>query len=210
LSDDARRADLQRLGISVSRETFDALIRFEQLFLRWNARINLASGSTLEQFWNRHILDSAQLLPLAPDAKNWLDLGSGGGLPGIVIGILLKERDGASAVLVESNGKKASFLRTAARELAVPVTVLCSRIEDVRLSEPPNVVTARALASLTTLFGLAEPWLSGEATGLFHKGRDYRREIEESHADWHYDLIEHRSVAAPDSVILEVGNLRRR
>ena len=171
-------SSLQKIYPAVSRETVDRLIAFESLFRKWSSAINLASASTLVDLWNRHILDSAQIFPLAPHAKHWIDLGSGGGFPGIVTACFLAESDGASIDLVESAGKKAAFLRTAAGHLSVPARVHAARIESMWTKLPtPDIVTARALASLDQLFVLAEPWLTKGATALFQKGRDYVREI---------------------------------
>ena len=196
---------------SVSRETFEDLKAFESIFRKWAARINLVAPSTLADTWRRHILDSAQLARIRPDALHWLDLGSGGGFPGAVIAILLKERPGASIDLVESSGKKAAFLRTSMAQLAAPARVHAERIEEVpgRVGVP-DVLTARALAPLSKLLTLAEPWLSAGTCGLFHKGREYSTEIKESSADWDYDLVNHKSLIDADSVILEVSKLRRR
>jgi len=207
---DWREASLKNVLCTVSRETMDNLTAFEALFRKWSKAINLASPSTLDQLWDRHILDSAQLFDLAPSAKSWLDLGSGGGFPGVVLGILLKERPGARIDLVESNGKKAAFLRTAIGQFDAPASVHANRIDDVWEKIPtPEIVTARALASLAELFRLAEPWLTAGATALFQKGRDYRREITETRDDWTFDLIEHQSAVDKDSVILQISNLRR-
>ena len=163
----------------------------------------------MDDVWNRHILDSAQLTGLAPDARHWLDLGSGGGFPGLVIAFLLKDREGAHIELVESSRKKAGFLQAIVGQFGLPAKVHAARIEDVagRVIEP-QVVTARALAPLPLLLELARPWLSGDTVGLFHKGRDYGREVEESTHQWSFDLIEHRSKVDPESVILEIRNLR--
>lgn len=184
--------------------------RFEAAFLKWSARINLAAPSTLPHLWQRHILDSAQLMKLAPTALRWLDLGSGGGFPGAVVAILLRDRPGGATDLVESNGKKAAFLKTVLGELGAPAHVHVSRIEDFGPESRPEIVTARALAPLPALLDLAERWLSNGAIALFHKGRDYRREVEESADGWRFDLLEHRSVVDPESVILEISRLRRR
>jgi 16S rRNA (guanine527-N7)-methyltransferase len=195
----------------VSRETFEALIAFEAIFRKWAARINLAAPSTLDETWRRHILDSAQLAQIEPAATRWLDIGSGGGFPGAVMAIILRERPGGSIDLVESNGKKAAFLRTALSELGAPARVHPVRIEEAYAAvRDPQVVTARALAPLPKLLGLAEPWLSAGATGLFHKGREYSAEVKESAAEWDYDLVNHKSLIDPDSVILEVSRLKRR
>ncbi|KXF79252.1 16S rRNA (guanine(527)-N(7))-methyltransferase RsmG [Paramesorhizobium deserti] len=205
-----RFQQLRKIVPAVSRETVEALAAFETLFRKWSSAINLASPSTLPHIWERHILDSAQLLPLASQARKWLDLGSGGGFPGVVLAILLKERIGSSVDLVESNGKKAAFLRTAIAQAGAPGRVHAERIEAMweRIGTT-DIVTARALASLRDLFALAEPWLTSGATALFQKGRDYRREIEESHDDWAFDLVEHPSAVGKESVILEISNLRK-
>lgn len=198
------------LAGSVSRETFESVISFEALFRKWAARINLVAPSTLDETWQRHILDSAQLGKLAPNAQRWLDLGSGGGFPGAIIALLLKDRPGAAIDLVESNGKKAAFLRTSLAELKASARIHAKRIEETYGTiHDPQVVTARALAPLGKLLGLAEPWLAASARAFFHKGRDYRTEIEESAAAWHFDLVEHRSLVDPNSVILEVSALKR-
>ena len=196
---------------SVSRETFDSLIAFDALFRRWAARINLVAPSTLPDLWQRHILDSAQLARIEPQAVKWLDIGSGGGFPGAIMAVILKERPAASIDLVESNHKKAAFLQTALGQLKAPARVHARRIEEAySLVEQPQIVTARALAPLDKLLALAEPWLAKGATGLFHKGREYRNEIKESAHSWKFDLVEHASLIDRESVILEVKNLTRR
>ncbi|MGN6307544.1 MAG: 16S rRNA (guanine(527)-N(7))-methyltransferase RsmG [Mesorhizobium sp.] len=201
--------ELQRVAGPVSRETFGRLVEFEALFRKWNQRINLAARSTEPDLWSRHILDSAQLASLRPHAQRWLDLGSGGGFPGLIIALIEKER-GGFVELVESNRKKAGFLQAAISHFALPGRVVPLRIEDAPAAViQPQVVTARALASLDVLLDLASPWLSAGATALFHKGRDYRREIEESVHRWSFDLLQHPSLIDPEGVILEISNLRR-
>ena len=196
---------------SVSRETFDRLIAFDAIFRHWARRINLVAPSTLPNLWPRHILDSAQLARIKPRAVNWLDGGSGGGFPGAVMALILKEKDGASIDLVESNHKKAAFLQTSMAHFDAPARVHTRRIEETyRLVRKPEIVTARGLAPLSKLLALVEPWLKDGATGLFHKGREYRSEIRESADAWGYDLVEHKSLIDPNSVILEVSNLVRR
>jgi 16S rRNA (guanine527-N7)-methyltransferase len=195
----------------VSRETFEGLEAFEAMFRIWAKRINLAASSTLDDLWTRHILDSGQLATLAPNALRWLDLGSGGGFPGLVLAFLLKERPGGQIDLVESNRKKAGFLQAVIGQFSLPARVYARRIdEEFKGLAPPEVVTARALAPLPALLDLAFPWLSTGARGFLHKGRDYRQEIQESSHLWQYDLVEHRSKVDADSVILEIANLKRR
>lgn len=201
------RYDLLRAAAGdVSRETFHRLVEFEARFRHWNTRINLVSASTLDDFWRRHVVDSAQLVSLAPpNVKRWVDLGSGGGFPGLIIGFLIKQ---GRIALVESNRKKAGFLGAMAGEFDLPVDVLAVRIEDAPERIPAaDVVSARALAALPALLDLASPWLTEDATGLFHKGRDYRAEVAESTRRWRYDLVEHVSVTDEQAVILQVNQL---
>jgi 16S rRNA (guanine527-N7)-methyltransferase len=202
-------AELQRVAGSVSRETFERLQEFEQLFRKWNQRINLAADSTERDLWRRHILDSAQLARLEPQARRWVDMGSGGGFPGLVMAFLLAER-GGSIDLIESNRKKAAFLQVAIGAFDLPAHTIARRIDASHDSVAvPEVVTARALAPLPMLLQLAEPWLSAGARGLFHKGRDYRHEIAESAHRWRFDLIEHRSPIDDGGVVLDIRNLGR-
>ena len=201
--------DLQKATGPVSRETFERLQAFEQLFLKWNRSINLAAPSTLDDVWRRHILDSAQLARIAPAATRWVDLGSGGGFPGLVLAFLLVERPGASVDLVESNRKKASFLQSVIGQFDLPARVVAKRIDDsYGLVFTPEIVMARALAALPDLLDLSAPWLAKGARALFHKGRDYRAEVEESTHRWAFDLVEHSSMTDPYGVILEISDLR--
>ena len=202
-------ASLQEAAGTVSRETFDRLVAFEETFQKWNRSINLVAPSTLGQVWERHILDSAQLARIEPLATRWVDLGSGGGFPGLVMAFLLAERDGASIDLVESNRKKASFLQSVVGQFNLPARVVARRIDDsYALVSAPQIVTARALAPLSTLLDLSAPWLTTGTRGLFHKGRDYRSEVEESAHRWAFDLVEHPSMTDPLGVILELSDLR--
>lgn len=193
----------------VSRETFDRLREFETHFRKWNRSINLVAASTQDDLWRRHILDSAQLARIEPTARLWVDLGSGGGFPGLVMAFLLAER-GGSIDLVESNRKKAGFLQAMIGQFGLPARVVARRIEDApAFVTQPEIVTARALAPLGLLLDLSAPWLLAGARGLFHKGRDYQREVEESAHRWRFDLVEHTSLVDPQSVILELRALRK-
>lgn len=200
---------LQHAAGPVSRETFDRLVAFESMFQKWNRSINLVAQSTVADVWQRHILDSAQLARIEPTATRWVDIGSGGGFPGLVMAFLLAERSGASIDLVESNRKKASFLQTVVGQFSLPARIVARRIEDSHAFVfAPQIVTARALASLSVLLDLSSPWLTSGARGLFHKGRDYRAEVQESVNRWAFDLVEHPSVTDPQGVILELSDLR--
>lgn len=202
-------AELQKAAGPVSRETFERLQGFEQLFLKWNRSINLAAPSTLDDVWRRHIVDSAQLARIAPTATSWVDLGSGGGFPGLVMAFLLAERPGGSITLVESNRKKASFLQSVIGQFVLPARVVAKRIDDsYGLVSTPEIVTARALAALPDLLDMSAPWLTKGARALFHKGRDYRAEVEESTHRWAFDLVEHSSMTDAEGVILEITELR--
>lgn len=195
----------------VSRETRQRLDDFAVLYEKWSPRINLTAPSTQSDFWRRHVGDSAQLVDLAPDATHWADLGSGGGFPGMVIAILLQDMPGTRVELVESNRKKTAFLQAVKAKCAPLAVIHPARIEDVigRIREP-EIVTARALAPLHKLLDLTAPWLQHGSRALFHKGRGYASEIEDSHAKWTFDLVRHESRIDAESVILDITNLRPR
>lgn len=203
-------ARLQDVAGPVSRETFERLLSFERVFRKWAQRINLVAPSTLDEVWERHILDSAQVVRLGGAAKIWLDIGSGGGFPGLIIGSMIAERPGASIDLVESNHKKAAFLQAVTGELGLPAKVHSKRIEDMHgVIAAPDILSARALAPLPLLLELSAPWLEQTTVALFHKGRDYRQEIQDSSHQWRFDLVEHPSLTDAQGVILEIRNLRR-
>lgn len=166
------------LGHPVPRETIARLETHRRLLAEWSERMNLVGPKELEAFWSRHALDSAQLVQLAPQAKSWIDLGSGAGFPGLVVAAFLAGVPGASVHLVESTGKKAAFLRAVAEEAGLPVKVFNQRIEDFGAGEGPyDVVTARALAPLSRLIPYAKPILDRGAQGLFHKGAELDAEM---------------------------------
>jgi 16S rRNA (guanine527-N7)-methyltransferase len=171
----------------VSRETLDRLDRFVALLLAWQQHTNLISRSSVPTLWTRHIADSLQLVGLAPStARAWVDLGSGGGFPGLVVACALADTEGARVHLVESTGKKATFLREAAHAIGVPAIVHGERIEDFvdKTGESFDVVTARALAPLPDLLGMAYPLLKSGALGLFPKGQDVAVELTAAAKYW--------------------------
>lgn len=169
----------------VSRETLDDLSQYVDLLLHWQTRINLISSTTLSDVWMRHIADSAQLYALEPQAKVWLDIGSGGGLPGLVLAILLKPNSGARVHLVESNRKKAAFLQHVITSLALPAELHINRIETVlpHFAEI-DVVTARAFTNLSHLIEICNPLLIKGAVALFPKGRDAESELTDASKSW--------------------------
>jgi 16S rRNA (guanine527-N7)-methyltransferase len=161
----------------VSRETLARLDRFVALLLEWQNRLNLIASSTRESVWTRHVADSLQLLAQAPEARSWVDLGSGGGFPGLVIACALADDSTARVHLVESNGKKAAFLREAARITNAPAEIHAVRIEDFvhKFRETPQIVTARALAPLEQLLATAY---------LFPKGQNVDAELTAAAKCW--------------------------
>jgi 16S rRNA (guanine527-N7)-methyltransferase len=164
--------------MSVSRETLDRLGVFVDLLRKWNGRINLVASSTLGDAWKRHVLDSAQLLEIAPeDASTWVDLGTGGGFPGLVVAIAAADvRPDLHVTLVEADQRKASFLREAARTVGVDVTILAQRVGGLSIG-PFDVISARAFGSLVDLLRLSIPIVRPGGVMLFPKGRSVEEEI---------------------------------
>lgn len=198
--------------LAVSRETAEKLEAFATLLAKWQAKINLIAPSTLPEVWTRHIADSAQLHSLAPQAGTWVDLGSGGGFPGLVVAILGRDVGGRRVILVESNGKKCAFLREVIRATGAPAEVVQTRIEDFVASfdEAADIVSARALADLDHLLALSFPLLKRGATGLFPKGQDVEVELTKASKSWNirYQLIPSRTDR--DARIVQVESVSER
>ena len=203
LAEDRERA--QQLT-PVSREIAARLDHFVALLLEWQQRMNLIAASTIPHIWTRHIADSLQLLELAPQAKTWIDLGSGAGFPGLAIACALADVPQAEIHLVESNGKKANFLREVARLIEAPATVHGVRIEDFAKNfEPrPDVITARALAPLNDVLALAHPLSKTGAQGLFLKGQDVASELTQASKYWKFEPVLVPSKTSPSSRIVSV------
>lgn len=185
---------------------------YAALLAKWQRIQNLVSRETLATLWTRHMADSLQMLKhLGAEETRFLDLGSGGGFPALPLAIATKGT-ARHFVLVEPNGRKASFLRTVTRELGLAVTVHARRSTemDSRETGPVDVITARALASLAELCGLAAPFFGPGTRGLFHKGREHVEELAESHVLWHHDVVVLASDTDPAGVLVEITNLRRR
>lgn len=209
--DNSDRARALRLT-PVSRETEERLALLVAELERWQAAKNLVSGATLADVWTRHVADSLQIARLAPDAKTWLDLGSGGGFPGLVIGICLAEIPGGRIHLVESNSRKCAFLRHAARLTGAPVTVHAARIEDVigDFTGQVDVVTARALAPLPQLLAWCKELLRTGTIGLFPKGQHLDAELTESSRYWKIQASTVSSVTDGAARILMVQAAEKR
>jgi len=195
----------------VSRETIERLDALVALLLKWQSKLNLVAASTLPQIWTRHIADSLQLLPLAPDARVWVDFGSGGGFPAIPIACAIADKPGAMVHLVESNGKKAAFLREAVRTLALPAQVHQERAENFGDSyvETVHAVTARAFAPLKVLCDQAFPLIARGALGLFPKGQDVAAELTEAAKYWRLEASTVPSLTNPDAAIVLIRRLER-
>ena len=210
--------DFQK-AFAVSRETLDRLELYEVLLRKWQPAINLVAPSTLVQIWQRHFADSAQILEHAPILRplRWLDLGSGAGFPGLVVAIMLAERAGSHVTLVESDSRKAAFLREVIREAqfsgSVMVDIAVSRIESIanqaRVGHV-DVVSARALAPLPKLLGLAGPFFRAGTVGLFLKGRDVEAEMAVAKQKFAFDEELEPSITDPEAKIVVVRHLASR
>lgn len=196
----------------VSRETEARLDRYVALLLEWQAKTNLVAPSTLPHLWTRHIADSLQLLSIAPQAKIWIDLGSGGGFPGVVLACALADTPGAKVHLVERIAKKAAFLREAIRVAGAPGAVNLADIGDTveRFAGPVDCVTARAVAPLHQLIGFAEPLVSRGAKALFLKGQDVEAELTEATKYWKIEPKLHSSRTGGQGWIVELDAIERR
>lgn len=188
----------------VSRETQQRLECFVELLKKWNERINLVSSKDIPTLWERHIHDCARLTPhIAPGARV-IDLGSGGGFPAIVIGIMR----GAQLDMVESDHRKAAFLREAARVCGVRARVFTQRVETCAL-EPAPYITARALACLDQLCAYAAPLLAPGGKAYFMKGKNYSDELTDAARNWHMSYKIIASHAPHEGVLLEVSDIKR-
>lgn len=196
-------------GLDVSRETFEDLKQYDDLLVKWNAKINLVSKTSIDALWDRHIWDSAQIVPLSGDALNWVDLGSGGGFPALVVAIMAKRTLTERRVtMVESDQRKAAFLRTVIRQLSLNAEVLVSRVE---LADPlrADVLSARALADLDQLLIFAQRHLAKDGRCVFLKGETWQNEVEIARKTWSFDLRAHRSKTSPSAAILEIKDIQR-
>jgi 16S rRNA (guanine527-N7)-methyltransferase len=195
---------------NVSRETMDDLSVFADLLIKWNAKINLVSPKSIDELWHRHIADSVQVFDLVKVEKGlWVDMGTGGGFPGAICASVAKhKKPEMKFVFIESDTRKSLFLRTVIRELDLNARVENERIEK---TQPQNadVVSARALASLDLLLGFADIHLNPNGTAVFLKGAKFQQEIEESLANWQFDVQKVQSETDPDAIILKIKEVER-
>ncbi len=182
------------------------LTTYVALLEKWNCRINLIAPATTEDIWNRHIRDALQLYPMAKTAQKWADLGSGGGLPGLVVAIQAVELGGPDMVLIESDQRKAAFLRQVIQQLDLKARVAIDRIESL---EPLNtqVVSARALAPLPKLLGYVARHLASDGKALLPKGRSWKSELSNAQQRWTFDYKVWQSRTDPEAAILEITYL---
>jgi 16S rRNA (guanine527-N7)-methyltransferase len=192
----------------VSRETSERFEHFADLVRKWNPWINLVAKSTLDELHVRHIADSAQIYALSPKAEHWVDLGSGAGFPGLICAILADEQGVKTRfTLVESDRRKATFLRTAVRELGLTTTrIVADRVESVQ-PLGADVLSARALADLDALLAYAKPHLKPSGVALFPKGARWKDEVDAARQRWSFRLDHYSSRTHPEAVILKIGEV---
>ncbi|GLK68858.1 hypothetical protein GCM10008179_24960 [Hansschlegelia plantiphila] len=193
-----------RKVINVSRETLARLDQLVFMLDRWQATMNLVAPASLPFVWTRHVADSFQLLALAPTKPDvWVDLGSGAGFPGLVVAAALP---GTSVHLVESNVKKAAFLREASRAMGVGAVIHAARADAVvgKAIETADIVSARALSSLSELLGHASPLLKTGAVGLFPKGREVEAELTAARECWRFNASLHPSLTDAEARIVRI------
>lgn len=202
-------AQLDRFGF-VTNRVKERLERFVALLTEWQGAHNLVSRATLDEVWTRHVADSLQLLEHAPPSfRHWVDLGSGAGFPGLVVAIACADEPGHRFTLVESNRKKAAFLRAAVRESGAHASVFADRIEAYATAGAPgDVVSARALAPLPALFELGAPCLRADGVMLLLKGQDFVQELEVASKSWDFDVLDFSSATDPGGRVLAIRHLR--
>ncbi len=194
---------------NVSRETLEGLQAYYDLLKIWSKRINLISLTTLDDFWTRHAIDSAQIVNIANNAKSWVDFGTGAGFPGLMIGAILKDRNIDYKIrLIDNNHKRCAFLREGARALGLNVDIQNAGVETVK-PEKFDIVTARAFAPLNKLLDYSETYSQLGARLLFLKGEDVQSEIEKASTNWKFSCKIDKSISSNNGCILEVSELSR-
>jgi len=195
---------------NVSRETLANYQAWQELLFKWNRKINLVSPAALGDFWRRHALDSWQIWPHIPkNAENFIDLGSGAGFPGLAMAMGCKERGQGQVTLVESAGKKTSFLRSVIRELGLPAHATSERAESLEAKDY-DIITARAFAPLPRLFSYAQPFWGEGTIGLFLKGEAVQEELTKASKEWTYNVEVIPSLSDVTGCLLKITELRRR
>ena len=194
--------------MNVSRETIERLTIYQNLLKEWQQKVNLVSSSTLPHMWERHFQDSLQLLPYLPrENASLIDLGSGAGFPGLVLALSRPET--LKVTLIESDLKKCLFLEIVSRETKISVTIIRERIEALRETLKGDIITARGLAPLSLLFGYAVPFMKEDTIGLFLKGKNVEKEIQEAQKKWEFDLEIFPSLTDSKARILKIKHPKR-
>ena len=194
----------------VSRETIERFLAYQAILTKWAPRINLVGASTLGSFWDRHILDSAQILPLArAEARSWVDFGSGAGFPGLVIAALFQPLNGGQVTLIEASTKRCGFLREAARAMQVQVDIINDKLENVK-PRPVDIITARAFTALDRLLAYAEPWQGPQTQALFSKGEEVSSELAQASTNWLFKSTIHPSLSDARGCIIEITECQAR
>jgi 16S rRNA (guanine527-N7)-methyltransferase len=196
--------------LDVSRETIADLCAYEALIKKWTPSINLIAKSTIPNLWERHFRDSAQVMDHI-DAKGgkWVDVGSGGGLPALVIAIIAKhQRPGLKFTLVESDRRKTVFLETVVRKLSIPAEILCNRIETLNYLAA-DIFSARAIAPLNKLLGYANLHIKPGGKAVLMKGASFQEEIDAAKEFWGFQYQNYPSITDPNAAILCIGEIER-
>jgi len=196
---------------SVSHETFLNLQTYLSLLMEWQKRFNLVSQSSLEEAWNRHFMDSVQLLKFVPEnAKSLVDFGSGAGFPGMVLAIIFKEKTPyLKTTLVESIKKKTMYLKEVAEKTQTDVEILNKRIEEIK-NRKYDVITSRAMTSLEKLLSYAKPFCKKETVCIFPKGKNYAEELAEAHKKWQFECRIEASEQSSEGKILIISNIKKK
>lgn len=199
-----------RRNLDVSRETLERLNTLSELLVKWNSKINLVSPSTIDDLWTRHILDSTQIFEMVePTGGKWLDIGSGGGFPGLVLSILNMELDKPWEItMMESDIRKCTFLRTVLRETGANAKVVTARIEKAEPHQA-DVVSARALADLSNLFEFTERHMLSNGQAIFPKGVNWKKELQAAEKTWSFSSEVIKSNTQEGAVILKVRDITR-
>jgi len=193
--------------VNFSPDTVYRLKQYQSLLENWQKKLNLVSSLTLPDVWERHFIDSSQLLSYIPSGSlSLIDLGSGAGFPGLVLALM---RPTLSVTLVESDFKKCIFLETVSRETKIPVTILCSRIENLKDPLKGDVITARGLAVLPQLCTYAFPLMKNTSVGLFLKGKEVEKEIEQAQKKWNFELEIYPSLTDAKGRIIKIKHLKK-
>ena len=188
---------------NVSRETFEKLVLYSELLVKWQSKINLVGKNTVSDLWCRHMLDSIQIIKRIPKEANIItDFGSGAGFPGLVLAIVCEK----TVHLIEASKKKSAFLREAARITQAPVVLHEGRVEEQE-AWPSDVITARAVAPLSRLIVYAKPFVKKNTICLFLKGAHVEEELTEAKKTWKMKVKRHQSITHPKGVILFIKDI---